>query len=148
MNKILFLLLFSILSSCAYYSPIYWGWGEWAGPGVTGRENQALTGFSWSKLPGIITLIDGDSVGTGYKMAKLLPGRHIIEYAYYPVEFGIHPKGLIEIELKAGHNYEFRLKLCYSCIPRRYSMWVSDKTSDEIVWGEFTNPVSMLYIKR
>src|SRR5512140_3263922 len=106
-NKILLLLLFLLLSSCAYYSPIYWGWGEWTGKGVTSNGNQPFTEFTWSKLPGIITLIDGDSVGTGYKKAKLLPGRHIIEYAYNPAEFGMHPKGLIGMELKAGHIYEF-----------------------------------------
>ena len=136
MNKIILLLFFFILSSCAYYSPLYWGWGEWTGSGVTGIENHSITRFNWSKLPGIITLIDGDSVGNGYKKAKLLPGRHIIEYAYYPAEFGKHPKGLIEIELKAGHVYEFRIKLCYSCNPRRYDMWIQDKTSGEIPWGK------------
>ena len=136
MNKIPILLFVLMLSSCASYSPIYWGWGEWTGPGVSGIENNSFTRFDWSRLPGIITLIDGDSVGTGYKKSKLLPGSHIIEYAYYPAEFGTHPKGLIEVELKAGHMYEFRIRLCYSCNPRRYATWVHDKTAGEIVWGK------------
>ena len=135
MNKIALLIISLMLSSCAYYSPIYWGWGEWANPEVSSMENHSVSRFDWSKLPGVITFIDGDSVGN-YKKAKLLSGKHIIEYAYYPVEFGVHPKGLIEIELKAGHLYEFRIKLCYSCIPRRYAVWIKDKTSDEIAWGK------------
>ena len=92
MNRISFLLFVILFSSCASYSPIYWGWGEWASPGISGIEDSSVTRFYWSKLPGIITLIDGDSVGTGYKKAKLLPGSHIIEYAYYPAGFGAHPK--------------------------------------------------------
>lgn len=136
MNKIFLLLFVIMLSSCASYSPIYWGWGEWDGPGVSTIDNHSVTRFDWSRLPGIITTIDGDSVGDGYKKAKLLPGSHLIEYAYYPAEFGIHPKGLIETELKEGHMYEFRIKLCYSCNPRRYATWVHDKTADEIVWGK------------
>lgn len=136
MNRIFYLLIVIMLASCASYSPIYWGWGEWAGPGVSGLENKSVTKFGWSKLPGIITLVDGDRVDHGYKKAKLLPGIHKIEYAYYPAEFGMHPKGIIEIELKAAHEYEFRIKLCYSCNPRRYTSWVLDKTTGEIIWGK------------
>ncbi|HZK61400.1 MAG TPA: hypothetical protein VFC41_04940 [Anaerovoracaceae bacterium] len=68
------------------------------------------------------------------KYFPLLPGIHSIDYAYYPVEFGMHPKGLIDIELKADHVYEFQIKLCYSCNPRRYSIWIHDRTANEIVW--------------
>ncbi len=136
MNKISILLFVLMLSSCAYYSPIYWGWGEWSGPEVSGVGNNSAAIFDWSRLPGIITFIDGDSVGCGYKKAKLLPGSHVIEYAYYPAEFGMHPEGLIEIDLKAGHEYGFRIKLCYSCIPRRYTTWVNDKTNGAVVWGK------------
>jgi hypothetical protein len=136
MNKVVSVLVFLVLSSCAYYSPIYWGWGEWAGPEVSGIENNSVARFDWSRLPGVITMINRDSVGAGYKKAKLIPGRYLINYAYYPAEFGTHPSGLIEIELSAGHEYEFRIKLCYACSPREYITWVQDKTTGEIVWGQ------------
>jgi len=136
MNKLVLLLLSSLMVSCAHYSPIYWGWGEWAGSDVAGVENDSISSFGWSKLPGVIKSIDGNSVGTGYKKAKLLPGRHVIEYAYYPAEFGEHPRGMIEIDLKAGHLYEFGLKLCFWCQPRKYAVWVDDKATGEVVWGK------------
>jgi len=136
LNKIILLMLLSILSSCAYYSPIYWGWGEWSGSNLSGMENQPVSKFEWSRLPGVITMIDGDTVGSGYKKAKLLPGIHKIDYAYSPAQFGTHPRGSFEMELKAGHLYEFRIKLCFSCNPRRYDTWVMDKTTGDIVWGQ------------
>jgi hypothetical protein len=136
MNRVILLLLSSLMVSCAYYSPIYWGWGEWVGSDVAGLENDSVATFDWSKLPGVITLIDENSVGTGYKKAKLSPGRHVIGYAYYPAEFGVHPKGIIEIDLTAGHSYEFGLRLCFWCKPRKYAVWVDDKTSSEEVWGK------------
>ena len=136
MNKVVFGVLFLMLTSCAYYSPIYWGWGEWTGQEVSGLDGSSVALFDWSKLPGTIIIIDGDSVGNGYKKAKLLPGRHLIGYAYYPVEFGVHPKGIIDMNLKANHLYEFRIKLCYSCNPRRYNILVKDRSTGEIVWNE------------
>ena len=113
MKRLVLVLLSSLIFSCAHYSPIYWGWGEWAGADVAGVGNDLLAGFDWSKLPGVIASIDGNSVSTGYKKAKLRPGRHVIEYAYYPAEFGAHPKGIIELDLRAGHLYEFRIRLCF-----------------------------------
>ena len=133
-KKIVPLFSLLILSSCAYYSPIYWGWGEWSGPGVLEMEEQSVTIFDWSRLPGIITSIDGIKAGSGYKKAKLSPGNHKIEYAYYPANFGMHPSGLIEMELRADHSYEFRIKLCYSCNPRRYRIWIHDRTTGKKVW--------------
>jgi hypothetical protein len=122
--------------SCANYSPIYWGWGEWAGPDVAGVENNLITSFGWPELPGVITSIDGTGLGTGYKKARLSPGRHRIEYAYHPSEFGVHPTGIMEMDLIAGHLYEFRIKLCFWCAPRKYSVWVDDKTTGKVVWGK------------
>lgn len=135
MNKAIVLLLSSLLVSCAYYSPRYWGWGEWAASDVAGVENTLLVVFDWSKLPGVITSIDGTGIGNGYKKARLTPGRHRIEYAYYPAEFGSHPRGMLELDFLAGHWYEFRLELCYWCAPRRYAVWVDDRTIGEAVWG-------------
>jgi hypothetical protein len=122
--------------SCAHYSPTYWGCGERVGADIAAVENDSIANFDWSKLPGVITLIDESIVGTGYKKAKLSPGRHVIEYAYYPAEFGMHPRGIIEIDLAAGHSYEFGLKLCFWCMPRKSAVWVDDKTTGEKVWGE------------
>ena len=136
MSRLILLLLSTLLISCAHYSPIYWGWGEWVGSNVSAYENDLIASFDWSKLPGVITLIDESSVGTGYKKARLSPGRHVIEYAYYAAEFGVHPRGIIEIDLTGGHSYEFGLKLCFWCTPRRYAVWVDDKTTSEMVWGK------------
>ena len=137
MKKAILLMLLSFLSSCcAHYSPIYWGWGEWAGPDVAGVENAPVAGFDWSKLPGVITSIDGTGVGEGYKKARLSPGRHRVEYAYSPTQFGLHPKGALEIDLIAGHEYEFRIELCFWCTPRRFAVWVDDRTTGEVAWGK------------
>jgi hypothetical protein len=136
MNSIVLLLLSSLIISCSHYSPIYWGWGEWTGPDLSGLANDSVAGLDWSKLPGVIVSIDGNSLGTGYKKARLLPGKHVIEYAYYTAQFGAHPKGTIEMDLKAGHLYEFGLKLCFWCNPRKYAVWVDDNTTGELVWGK------------
>jgi len=136
MTGIILLLLSSLIISCSHYSPIYWGWGEWTGPGLYGVEDNSRAGFDWSKHPGVITSIDGNNVGDGYKKAKLSPGRHVIQYAAYPAEFGAHPKGTVEIDLQADHVYEFGLKLCYWCKPRSYAVWVDDRTTGELVWGK------------
>jgi len=135
MNRLILLLLSLLMASCAHYSPIYWGWGEWAVSDVTGLENGLVAYVDWSTLPGVITSIDGHTVGSGHKKAKLLPGSHVIEYAYYPAEFGVHPKGTIAIQLEAGHSYEFCIRLCFWCNPRKYAVWVDDKTTAEAVWG-------------
>jgi hypothetical protein len=136
MFKLVLLLLPMVMISCAHDSPVFWGWGEWAASDVAGVENELISGFDWYKNPGVITSIDGNSVGNGYKRARLLPGRHVIEYASYPAKFGGHPKGRIEIELKAGHLYEFRLELCFWCMPRKYAVWVDNKTTGKLVWGK------------
>lgn len=125
-----------LMVSCAHYSPISGGLGEWAGSNVADPESGLVASFDWSTLPGVITLIDDNSLGTGYKKARLSPGRHVIAYAYYPAEFGVHPRGTIEIDLAAGHSYEFGLRLCFWCVPRKYAVWVDDKTTREKVWGK------------
>ncbi len=113
-----------------------WGWREWVGPDVAAVESGPIATIDWSKLPGVISMIDQSKVGAGYDKAKLSPGKHIIEYAYSPSEFGVHPSGTIEIDLTPGHSYEFRIKLCFWCMPRKYAAWVDDKTSGEKVWGK------------
>jgi hypothetical protein len=99
-------------------------------------ESDVTANLDWSTLPGVITSIDGNRVGNGYKKAKLLPGSHVIEYAYSPVEFGEHPRGTIALELQAGHLFEFRLKLCFWCNPRKFAVWVDDNSTGETVWGK------------
>lgn len=136
MNKLIIVFLSSFLFSCSHYSPIYWGWGEWVGSDVAATGKRSIASFDWSSLPGVITAIDGNSVGDGYKKAKLAPGRHLVEYAYYPAEFGVHPQGRIEIDLTAGHSYELGLRLCFWCKPRKYAIWVDDTTTGQVVWGK------------
>jgi hypothetical protein len=130
------LLLSTLMVSCAQDSPIHSGAGEWVGSNVAAPENSLVATFDWSKLPGVITQIDDNSLGADYKKARLSPGRHVIAYAYYPAEFGVHPRGSIEIDLEAAHSYEFGLRLCYWCMPRKYAVWVDDKTARERVWGK------------
>lgn len=125
-----------LLVSCSYYSPIYWGWGEWVGADVAGVETAPSATIDWFKLPGVITAIDGKIVGNGYKQAKLPAGKHIIEYAYYTAGFGAHPQGVVELEMEPGHSYEFEIKLCFWCMPRRFAVWVDDRTMNKVVWGE------------
>jgi hypothetical protein len=136
MNRLILLLLSSLMVSCSHDSPIYWGWGEWVGSDVADVADGLTARFDWSTLPGVITSIDESRVGSGYKEARLSPGRHVIEYAYSPAAFGEHPRGIIEIDLTAGHSYGFGLKLCFWCMPRRYAVWVDDKTTSREVWGK------------
>jgi len=134
-NRLIPIIMVSVVMSCAYYSPIYWGYGEWAGSESLSAAEDSIAGFEWYKRPGVITSIDGKSVGEGYKKAKLFPGRHVIEYADHPAAFGGHPKGIIEIDVKAGHQYAFNIKYCFWCKPRRYAVWIEDTTISEVVWG-------------
>lgn len=136
MKILLLILLLPLTVSCSHYSPIFWGWGEWAGADVAGLEDAATATFDWYRLPGVITMIDGNGVGDGYKQAKLSPGKHRIEYAYYTAEFGANIKGLLEPDLVAGHRYEFRIELCFWCKPRTCAVWVDDQTTGETVWGK------------
>lgn len=136
MKFLAFIILLPFIASCSHYSPIYWGWGEWVDPEVVGTENSFTADLDWHKLPGVIVAVDGKNIGKGYKKAKLRQGVRRIEYAYYPAEFGTHPKGMFELPIVAGHSYEFRIELCYWCAPRKYSVWVIDQTTGEVVWGE------------
>jgi hypothetical protein len=136
MSKAFLLLLSLLLASCsARYSPFFSGWGEWAQYDVVDRETLTVH-FDWSTLPGVITSIDGTVISEGYKKAKLSPGKHQLEYVDHPAEFGTHPRGLLELDLLAGHGYEFRIKYCFWCKPRKYTVWVDDKTAGELVWGK------------
>jgi hypothetical protein len=136
MDRLILALLSVLMVSCASSLPFFGGWGEWVGSDAVNVENNLTATFDWSTHPGAITTIDGSSVGNGFKKAKLSPGRHVIEYVSYPAEFGVHPKGIIEIDLTAGHSYEFCLKLCYWCKPRKFAVWVDDKTTNQKVWGK------------
>lgn len=137
MKKLTILLLSLAIASC--FSLEAMKWGEWTAPDVTDLSSESVASFDWSDWPGMIISIDGDSrPGTGYKKAKLLPGRHVLEYSNYLAEFGPdnHVKGTIEMELKAGHSYQFGFDTCYWCKPRRFTVWVEDRNTGEIVWGK------------
>ena len=136
LSRAILLLASALMASCAGHSPFREGSGEWVDPNPAVSENGPMARLDWSTLPGVITLIDAKGIGAGYQRARLSPGRHVIEYAYYPAEFGVHPKGSMEIDLTPGHAYEFRIKLCFWCMPRRYAVWVDDKTRGEKVWGK------------
>lgn len=136
MSGIALLFLALPIASCAPYLPADCATNEWAGPDVAGMRGDRVANLDWSKLPGVIALLDGQSAGACYERAKLKPGPHVIEYAYYPAEFGAHPRGTVEIDLKQGHVYDFRIKLCFWCTPRRFAVWIEDRTTGEPVWGK------------
>jgi hypothetical protein len=135
-NRVALCLLSLLIVSCARYSPAFLGWSEWVEPDLPGIESEVTSSFDWSSFPGVITLIDAKVVGTGYKKAKLSPKKHVIEYADHPAEFGVHPRGKIEIDLESGHSYEFHIKYCFWCTPRKHALWVEDKTAGKLVWGQ------------
>ena len=137
MFKTVILLMPFLLASCsAHYSPFFWGWSEWVSYDSVDVERSYTTTLDYSTLPGVITMIDGVAVGEGYLKARLSPGKHQLEYADHPAEFGIHPMGLLEVDLLAGHVYEFQIKYCFWCKPRKYTAWLDDKTTGKLVWGK------------
>ena len=134
MKHIAFPLVAMFLAACAAIETH--SWGEWVSPDIVGTNTEAVSILDWSNHPGTITSIDGATdVKTGFKKARLLPGRHIISYADYPTNFGIHPQGSIEIEMKPGHQYRFGVLYCFTCSPRKYAVWIDDITTSEIAWG-------------
>ena len=136
-RKAYVLLVILVLTSCsARYSPFFGGWGEWVEGNVAGLKNSSTAGFDYVTLPGVITSIDGIVVGEGYVKARLSPGKHQLEYADQPAKFGSQPTGLIEVQLVAGHEYEFQIEYCYWCHPRKFAAWVEDKATGELVWGK------------
>lgn len=135
MKHLAWLVLSMVIASCVSIEKI--GWDEWLDPGIWAAPEKSVAVFDWSRYPGIIQSIDEDtSAGLRHKTAKLLPGKHVVKYKYYSAEFGTHPGGIIEIDLKAGHLYELCIKLCFWCKPRTYAVWVDDKTVGEVVWGK------------
>lgn len=137
MSKAILVLLSLLMASCsARYSPIFWGYGEWTPADFSVVEGSSTAVFDWSAHPNVITSIDGTTVDKGYKKARLAPGKHQLVFADYPTEFGTHPKGLLEVDLLPGHVYEFRIDYCFWCTPKRYSNWVDDKTTGELIWGK------------
>ena len=135
-SRAMLLLASALLASCASDSPIHAETDVWLDPGTAAVEYGTMARLDWSPLPGVITLVDGKTAGAAYKQARLAPGRHTLAYAYYPAAFGAHPKGTIDIALTPGHSYEFRIKLCFWCAPRKYAVWVEDKTKGEAAWGK------------
>ena len=136
-NAVVVAVLSLLLAGCpAHYSPIYWDYGEWNAPDAASADRSVTVSLDWSTEPGVIQSIDAVALGKGYKKAKLRPGRHRLEYASYPAEFGAHPQGNVDVDLLAGHAYEFGMKLCFWCTPRRYAVWVIDTTTGDLVWGK------------
>ena len=114
-------------------------WDECVSSDGTGLGTESVAIFEWSKWPHMIDSIDGEkcqgSDNRGCKKARLLPGRHLISYEFQMARVG-RISGTIELTLKAGHLYEFDNASCYWCMPRRYTVWVVDKTTGEVVWGK------------
>jgi hypothetical protein len=127
------LLLCFGLASCVQPAPVFVGWDTAAGE-TTGPKS--VVSLDWSGRPGLVASIDGKPVGGRCVQAELLPGRHVITYAYHTAEFGQHPQGTIELEMQAGHAYALSVKLCFWCSPRRFAVWVDDRTTGELVWGK------------
>lgn len=137
MSKFILIFLGLFFVSCsARHSPFFLGYDEWIQRDISNTETSSAARFDWSTLPDVITSIDGVVVGSGYKKARLSPGKHQFEYADHPASFGVHPKGMLEVNLLAGHLYEFRIEYCFWCKPRKYTVWVDDKTTGELVWGK------------
>ncbi len=130
------LVIFATLASCRTIETK--PWGECPDVDGFGLEADAVAWFDWSGWPDMITAIDEHhclmSGATGYKWAKLRPGRHIVEYSNYVHDFG-HVTGRIDMVLAAGHRYAFGFNTCYWCMPRRYAVWVADQSSGQVVWG-------------
>jgi len=113
-------------------------WGECADADGAGQSTESIAIIDWSDWPDMITSIDGNrcigSGRTGYKKARLSSGSHTVEYSNHVHDLG-HVTGQIELEVKKGHLYEFGFDTCYWCIPRRFAVWIDDRTTGEVVWG-------------
>lgn len=120
------------LASCFSFEAM--NWGEWSDPAATMTAPAAR--FGWARWPGMITSIDGHGdVATGFKRARLRPGPHTVAYSGHIHDFG-QVAGEIRLDLAADHDYEFNFATCYWCMPRRFAVWVQDRTSGEVVWGK------------
>jgi len=114
-------------------------WGECVDSDGAGQPAESVAILDWSNWPDMITRIDGNRcVGSGklgYKTARLTPGKHVIEYSNHVHKLG-HVTGRIELDLRKGHSYVFAFDTCFWCTPRRYAVWIEDRTSGEVPWGK------------
>lgn len=124
------------LLSCRSFDTM--SWGECLDADGAGQPTESIAIVDWSDWPDMITRIDTDrcigSGRTGYRKARLSPGKHVLEYSNHVHSMG-HVAGRIELEVKKGHAYEFRFDTCFWCMPRRYALWIDDKTTGEVAWG-------------
>jgi hypothetical protein len=132
-KKYSILILPFLLASCGI--AMFANYGEWVDSNTVGVDPRVTATLDWSTLPGVITAIDGREFGRGYKTARLAAGVHDIEYSYYTGAFGTNLIGSLQFDFVEGHEYEFRMKLCFWCVPRRYAIWVDDKATGQLVWG-------------
>jgi hypothetical protein len=133
MKRLWSLLVCIALVSC--YSIETKDWGQWIDRDAAKQGVGLAVIFGWPKWPGMIIGIDQHGeVANGYKSAMLRPGMHIIEYSNHVHDFG-HVKGEIQLNLLAGHTYEFNFDTCYWCVPRKLAVWVDDATTGHVVWG-------------
>lgn len=107
-----------------------------AGELPAGLKDDLVARLDFSKSEFGVEWIDKERVTDQCGLARVLPGVHEVRYHMYGGEFGHNPSGMIELEFKAGHLYEFRIAYCFWCTPRRYAVWVDDKTTGELVWGK------------
>ena len=137
MKQLIILLLVTGLVSCRSFETMRWG--ECTDSDGAGLSADLVALFDWSDRPDMIVSIDGNrclpSGPNGYTKAKLKPGAHVIEYSNHVHDLG-HAGGRIELELKEGHLYAFRFATCYWCRNRRFTAWVDDTTTGEVVWGK------------
>jgi len=131
--------IFLCIGLAACYSIQTKDWGQWAEEGLAEPGSTTNATFGWNDWPGMIVSIDRHAeVATGYKSARLRPGRHVIEYSNYVHDFG-HVKGELQLVLVVSHEYEFRFATCYWCMPRRFAVWIDDLTTGEVAWGTRPN---------
>jgi hypothetical protein len=123
------------LALCACVSMQTRNWGRWSEGAPSEHAPGSTAIFGWSDWPGMIVSIDRHGeVATRYKSAQLRSGSHIIEYSNHVHDFG-HVSGAMELDLVAGHTYEFRFATCYWCKPRKFAVWVDDTTIGSVAWG-------------
>jgi len=130
------LLVLSVLS-CRSLDTV--SWGVCIDPVGADQEADSMAVIDWSDWPDMVTSIDADKCVShdklGYKAARVLPGKHVVEYSNYVHDFG-HVAGRIELVVQKGHRYQFGFDTCYWCQPRKFAVWIDDQTTGDLAGGK------------